>query len=60
MLKQGLAWHYKQYAKDQPETEREQYSLVEENAREQHIGLWRDVKSEPVPPWEWRKQKRHG
>ena len=60
MLAQGLAWHYKQYAKDQPTQEREQYSQAEEKARGQHVGLWRDVKPEPIPPWEWRKQKRHG
>lgn len=48
----GLAWHYKQYAQEQPEEEREQYSFAEIEARSKKVGLWSDPK--PVPPWEWR------
>lgn len=52
LLTVGLAWHYKQYEKEQPEEEREQYSFAETEARGKRLGLWGDA--EPVPPWEWR------
>jgi endonuclease YncB( thermonuclease family) len=52
----GLAWHYKQYANEQPKEEREQYSFAEFEARVKKVGLWIDA--EPVPPWDWRKAKR--
>jgi endonuclease YncB( thermonuclease family) len=52
LLARGLAWHYTQYAKEQPPHEREQYSLAEADARKQRLGLWRDA--EPMPPWAWR------
>jgi hypothetical protein len=52
LLTMGLAWHYKNYAKEQPEEEREQYSFAEIEARGKKVGLWSDA--EPVPPWEWR------
>jgi len=55
LLTLGLAWHYKQYAKEQPEEERGQYSFAEEEARSKRVGLWRD--NEPTPPWEWRHSK---
>ena len=50
MIKQGMAWHYKQYSKDQ------ELATAEVKAREKQIGLWSD--KAPVPPWEWRKSKR--
>lgn len=56
LLTQGLAWHYKQYAKEQPPEERGQYSFAEEEARIMKIGLWRDAN--PMPPWEWRHGKK--
>lgn len=52
LLTMGLAWHYKQYAKEQPDEEREQYSFAEFEARARKVGLWSEAK--PVPPWEWR------
>lgn len=52
LLTLGLAWHYKQYAKEQPAEERAQYSFAEEEARNKRIGLWRDA--DPVSPREWR------
>lgn len=51
----GLAWHYKQYAKEQPKEDREKYAAAEKNSRELKIGLWQD--QSPVPPWEWRRSK---
>ena len=36
----GLAWHYKQYAKEQTEEDRERYSFAEVEARAKNAGLW--------------------
>ncbi len=52
----GLAWHYKQYAKEQTEEDRESYSFAEEEARAKRSGLWQD--KNPAPPWEWRHTGR--
>ena len=53
-VKQGFAWHYKYYQKDQSDIDRILYSSAEINAREKTIGLW----SVPaVPPWEFRRKK---
>ena len=49
LIKQGLAWHYKEYSDD------ETLARFELDAREAKRGLWVDV--EPVPPWEFRKPK---
>lgn len=48
MVGAGLAWVYRQYAKD-PELYR-----LEEDARTAQIGLWSDPT--PVPPWVHRKE----
>jgi endonuclease YncB( thermonuclease family) len=53
-IKAGLAWHYKQYEKEQPPDARLQYAALEQQARERHEGLWRDT--EPLPPWTYRHQ----
>ncbi|MFT5506743.1 MAG: endonuclease YncB(thermonuclease family) [Gammaproteobacteria bacterium] len=53
-LKQGYAWHDKNYQKEQSELDRILYSSAEIEAREKTIGLW----SVPaVAPWEFRKNK---
>jgi len=56
MLQAGLAWHYKQYAREQPEVEAIAYALAEVEAREKKLGLWQDV--EPMAPWDWRHAPR--
>lgn len=53
MLRLGLAWHYKAYARDQNPQERLAYAAAEEEARAAHRGLWRDPS--PMPPWEFRR-----
>lgn len=53
-IKLGMAWHYKQYAKDQPHIDRETYSKSEDMAKLQRTGLWID--KQPIPPWEWRRR----
>lgn len=53
-IKQGYAWHYKYYQKDQSEIDRILYSSAQIDAREKTLGLW----SVPaVPPWEYRKKQ---
>jgi len=49
----GLAWHYKKYAGEQSEQDRERYSFAEVEARARRAGLWRE--GDPVAPWDWRK-----
>ena len=48
-LRAGLAWHYKQYQRQQSSRERQVYAQAEEDARAARRGLWRDPA--PVPPW---------
>ncbi len=46
----GMAWVYRKYApKDSP------LYVVEDEAQLIKRGLWADA--EPVPPWEWRREK---
>ena len=56
LVKAGMAWHYKQYAKEQQEDDRILYAEAETIARMVKKGLWSDPA--PTPPWEWRKSKR--
>jgi hypothetical protein len=51
-LKAGLAWHYKEYEKEQSPTDRQVYANSEQEARAQKRGLWKD--SAPTPPWQYR------
>lgn len=53
LLHDGLAWHYKQYQRDQPEADRSRYAQAEDAARAARTGLWRHP--HPQPPWEWRR-----
>lgn len=54
-VRDGFAWHYKQYEREQSPEDRRRYASAERNAREKKTGLWADNK--PVPPWEWRRPK---
>lgn len=55
-VKAGLAWHYKKYANEQTPADQELYANAEQEAKDAHVGLWRDA--DPVPPWDWRKTRR--
>lgn len=48
-----MAWHYKQYQREQSEADRINYTLAEDHARAEKRGVW--VDPEPTPPWDWRK-----
>lgn len=55
-VKRGLAWHYKQYQREQSPTDQQSYAAAEIEARAAKLGLWRDP--EKVPPWEFRHKKK--
>jgi endonuclease YncB( thermonuclease family) len=50
-VNRGMAWVYPRYAKDPS------LYVMQDNAKLARIGLWID--SSPIPPWEFRKLKRH-
>jgi endonuclease YncB( thermonuclease family) len=52
----GMAWWYRQYAKEQEPVDANRYEQSEQEARTRRIGLWSDPL--PTPPWEWRKEKK--
>ncbi|HCX82795.1 MAG TPA: nuclease [Rhodoferax sp.] len=54
-IKRGMAWHYKQYAREQSKEDQREYAEAEDEAREAKRGLWKDV--EPVAPWEFRRRQ---
>jgi len=56
-LNAGLAWHYRQYAREQEPGERRRYAAAEQAARAKQQGLWHDA--DPVPPWDYRRASRH-
>ena len=45
MIELGMAWHYKDYEKEQSKTDRDLYRQAELKARESRIGLWQDSKA---------------
>lgn len=51
LVKDGMCWWYRKYAPGDAVLEGS-----EKEARAEKIGLWAD--SHPVPPWEWRKQRK--
>ena len=50
MVSDGFAWRYVQYDRTG------EFTAAEADAREHGRGLWAD--KDPVPPWEWRREKR--
>ena len=49
MIRQGAAWVYREYARDQT-----LYTL-EEDAKAAKAGLWSLPMAQQVPPWQWRR-----
>jgi endonuclease YncB( thermonuclease family) len=56
-LDKGLAWHYKNFQREQPVDEREAYEIAERQAQRSRIGLWK--KRRPQPPWEYRRATKN-
>jgi endonuclease YncB( thermonuclease family) len=55
-IKAGMAWHYKEYEREQSPEDRELYARAEDEARAARRGLWRDPN--PTEPSEFRKDER--
>lgn len=51
-VQDGMAWHYKAYAREQTLVDRAAYADAEAQAVAHKAGLWSD--SHPMPPWEFR------
>ena len=58
MVTAGMAWHYKQYDREQSAPDRQLYANAEVKARSRQAGLWLD--HNPTPPWDYRKERRGG
>lgn len=52
----GLAWHYKEYQREQSLEDRRLYAQAEQVARKRNLGLW--GAADPIPPWEFRRRQR--
>lgn len=56
LLAAGLAWHYREFLREQTPEERATYARLEDEARAARRGLWREP--DPQPPAECRKGRR--
>lgn len=54
-ISKGCAWHYKRYASEQSDKDREAYSAAEVQARKDKIRIWKDAN--PTAPWTWRRSQ---
>ncbi len=50
LVRNGLAWHFKRYSKNQ------NYAELEIIAKQKKVGLWQE--ENPVAPWNWRDYKK--
>jgi endonuclease YncB( thermonuclease family) len=57
-VRDGLAWWYREYAREQRLEDRANYEAAEGEARSARRGLWRDPN--PQAPWAWRRQNGPG
>jgi len=53
-IERGLAWHYKDYEREQRPEDAQAYAHAEIEAKAARRGLWADPG--PVPPWDWRRR----
>ena len=56
LLKQGLCWVYEKYVGEALPEIQTNYWAAQATAQSHRLGLWQDP--DPVPPWEWCKDKR--
>ena len=54
-VRAGMAWWYRQYAKEQTSDNQRLYEAIEKEAKTAGLGLWADMA--PAPPWEWRRKR---
>ena len=50
LVRDGFAWHYKEYSDD------EDLAKLEEQARADKVGIWSEENA--LPPWEFRKRHK--
>jgi len=55
-IKAGMAWHYKEYQREQSPTDRDLYAHAEDEARNARRGLWADA--DPIEPGAFRKEQK--
>lgn len=55
-VKAGMAWHYKEYQREQAPEDRELYAKAEDEAHAARRGLWQDT--DPVEPSAFRKEEK--
>ena len=55
-VRSGMAWHYKEYEREQSAEDRELYARAQDEARSARRGLWADPN--PVEPGEFRREER--
>jgi endonuclease YncB( thermonuclease family) len=55
-VRSGMAWHFKEYEREQSIEDRELYARAEDEARSARRGLW--VDKNPVEPGEFRRTER--
>ncbi len=55
-VKAGMAWFYRYYQRELSAEDRRLYADVENKARYERLGLWRE--NNPNPPWEHRRLYR--
>lgn len=56
MVRAGMAWWYRAFAREQTASARAIYEQVEAQASQTKQGLWSDPHA--TPPWDWRKTRR--
>ena len=55
-VKAGMAWHYKEYEREQSPEDRELYARAEDESRSVRRGLW--VDASPTEPGEFRRDEK--
>lgn len=55
-VRAGMAWWYRDYAREQSAGDRQLYEKAENEAQRRRQGLWNDPN--PLPPWEFRRHKK--
>ena len=55
-VKAGMAWHYKEYEREQSPEDRDLYARAEDDARSARRGLW--VDANPIEPGEFRRDQK--
>jgi endonuclease YncB( thermonuclease family) len=55
-VRDGMAWHFKRFEREQSSKARAEYTAAELDAKVNRRGIWGDQAA--MPPWEWRAKKK--